>query len=343
MTKILSNSSKIDADRHQRKLLRIVLAVLFVFSLLIGGLNIVYFSSYQVASFNFISATSSMLIGFYFHRCQNLKLASWLLIATVLFNLSFFIVSAKAAAYSVIWITVLPPLAFFLLGRRAGSWVTGIAFAAVIGYLIYFLPELPALRLSIGAILNISEVLIILWLLFRFYESSRQAAFAELGRLSMVDKLTGVYNRSKLDDLLEYHIQLTSRALQPLVVALIDIDHFKQVNDHYGHLQGDAVLQQVAGALNSRLRATDGFGRWGGEEFLLICPNTTLAEGLNLAEALRSHIEQSVKLDGQPVTLSVGVTAVSATTTPADVIRYADAALYQAKNSGRNCVVAYQE
>ncbi|MDD4862665.1 MAG: GGDEF domain-containing protein [Alishewanella agri] len=213
----------------------------------------------------------------------------------------------------------------------------------MIGYLIYYLPELPTLRLSTGAILNISEVLIILWLLFRFYESSRQAAFAELGRLSMVDKLTGVYNRSKLDDLLEYHIQLTSRTLQSLVVALIDIDHFKQVNDRYGHLQGDAVLQQVAGALNSRLRTTDSFGRWGGEEFLLICPNTTLAEGLNLAEALRSHIEQNVKLDGQPVTLSVGVTAVSATTTPADTIRYADAALYQAKNSGRNCVVAYQE
>lgn len=333
----------VDPKRHQRTLLRIVLVVMLVFSILIGSLNVFLFQAYQVAAFNFISAAASVMIWFYYQATRNLKLASWLLTFAVIFNLSAFIGSAKGTAYSIIWVTVLPPLAFFLLGRRAGSWVTGIAFVATIIFLVINLPDLPVLAFSTGTILNIAEVLIILWLIFRFYEGSRQSAYQELERLSVVDKLTGLYNRAKLDDLLEANIQLSARTSLPMVVMLLDIDHFKRVNDQYGHVEGDAVLQQVAVALSQRVRSTDVLGRWGGEEFLLICPATSTSEGLQLAEMLRQNVSDDVKLVTGPLTVSIGVTEVRGQIQPNDVIRQADAALYTAKNSGRDQVIRFSE
>lgn len=328
-------------DRHQRKLLRIVLVVIAVFSGFIGVLNVVLFSEYQLAIFNFTSALASVAIWFYFQLARNLKSASWFVIVAVLFNLSAFILSTKGAAYSVIWLTVLPPLAFFLLGRKSGSWVTGIVFIATISLLVFFKAELPSLVLSTGAILNIAEVFLILWLLFRFYEGSRQAAFQELHRLSVIDKLTGIHNRASLDSLLEAHIQLAARTSLPLVVMLIDIDHFKQVNDYYGHLKGDMILQQVAAALKSRVRATDDLGRWGGEEFLLMCPDTELEDGIQLAESLRQHTVSTININGEALTLSFGITAIFEHMSANEAIRQADEALYAAKNTGRNRVVVF--
>lgn len=330
-------------DRHQLKLLRIVLVVLCIFSLLIGSINVLLFNAYLVAAFNFISALACVAIFGYLQRSLNLTLASWFLIAAVILNLAAFMLAAKGAAYSIIWLTVLPPLAFFLLGRIAGSWVTALAFLTTLGLLLFFQSDLPVLAFSTGAILNIAEVFIILWLLFRFYEGSRQAAFKELHRLSVMDKLTGLHNRSSLDDLLEMHMQLAERTALPLTVMLIDIDHFKQVNDQHGHLRGDAILQQVATALTSRIRTTDKLGRWGGEEFLLLCPNTCLQDGIQLADSLRLFISDSIAIEGKPLTLSFGLTEVRKHSSANEVVRQADEALYAAKDAGRNSVRVYLE
>lgn len=331
----------VNSERHQRKLLQIVLVVTFIFSLLIGSLNVFIFGSYQIATFNYISAVASVLIWFYFRASANLAVASWLVIAAVIFNLTAFVGVSKGAAYSIIWVTVLPPLAFFLLGRRAGSWVTGIAFLFTIAFLVFYLRTVPELKFTAGAILNIAEVLLVLWLIFRFYEGSRSAAYHELERLSVVDKLTGIHNRSKLDQLLAAHIQLAARTGLPLSVVLMDIDHFKRVNDRYGHLHGDVVLQHVAAAIQGAVRQTDEFGRWGGEEFLLLCPATTIEDGVVLANKLREVVSELVQTDDGPVTVSAGVTSVNSLVPSSNAIREADYALYAAKNSGRNRVVSY--
>ncbi|RUO20206.1 GGDEF domain-containing protein [Aliidiomarina haloalkalitolerans] len=331
----------VNSERHQRKLLRIVLVVLFIFSCVIGSLNVFAFGAYQIASFNFISAVASVGIWFYFRRTTNLVVASWLLITAVLFNLAAFMGTSKGAAYSIIWITVLPPLAFFLLGRRAGSWVTGIAFVATVAFIVFHLRPLSDVNFTTGAILNIAEVLLVLWLLFRFYEGSRSDAYRELERLSVVDKLTGIHNRSKLDQLLAAHIQLAARTDMPLSVILIDIDHFKRVNDHYGHLFGDVVLQQFVESICGAVRQTDEFGRWGGEEFLLLCPATSIQDAEALANKLRQIVSASVHTDNGSITFSAGVTSVRSLVPSSNVIREADHALYAAKNAGRNRVVCY--
>lgn len=160
----------------------------------------------------------------------------------------------------------------------------------------------------------------------------------ELDRLTRSDSLTGVYNRRHLDDQLDSHWRDGRRHGHPLAVLMIDVDHFKQVNDRHGHPYGDHVLQVVARRLQHGLRAGDVLGRWGGEEFLVIAPRTGRSGAVRLAERLRAAVAATpANRDGITITVSIGVTA-TAQTEPAALIDAADTALYRAKTTGRNRV-----
>ncbi|AIC26969.1 GGDEF domain-containing protein [Rhizobium etli bv. mimosae str. IE4771] len=155
------------------------------------------------------------------------------------------------------------------------------------------------------------------------------------------DMLTGVYDRTRME--LEAPLMVREALRQGLSasVLIIDADHFKDVNDGYGHLQGDAVLKSIAARLGTTLRSSDRIFRFGGEEFVAVCPGTNHEEGLLLAERLRWTIATSVKTpDGSPVTVSIGVAAADEDGTSfTTVLSAADGRLYAAKKSGRNCVV----
>lgn len=152
-----------------------------------------------------------------------------------------------------------------------------------------------------------------------------------------VDHLTGAANRRSIAQTLQHAIERTE-ASGGLVVMLLDIDNFKQVNDTYGHDMGDQVLIDVAGSLRQQLRATDVLGRWGGEEFMIVVPEGTIAAALQLAERLRALIaEQSQPWPGQ-VTASFGVALSRPGDTPDALVKRADEALYRAKQGGRNRV-----
>lgn len=164
----------------------------------------------------------------------------------------------------------------------------------------------------------------------------------ELDRLSRTDHLTGVANRRHLDDALQAALRSTRPHDFPVSVLLVDVDHFKQVNDRHGHDVGDAVLQAVASALQGRLRGGDLLGRWGGEEFLVLAPHTDLEGALVLAQRLRAAVAgTSVTAAGGavPVTISLGVASAPAPGPGPDaVLRAADAQLYAAKAAGRDAV-----
>ncbi|MBX5148336.1 GGDEF domain-containing protein [Rhizobium lentis] len=157
------------------------------------------------------------------------------------------------------------------------------------------------------------------------------------------DMLTGVYDRTRME--LEAPLMLREALRQGLfaTVLIIDADHFKDVNDGYGHLQGDEVLKAIAGRLGTTLRSSDRVFRFGGEEFVAVCPGTNHEEGLLLAERLRWTIATSVKTpDDRPVTVSIGVaTAGEDGVDFTTVLSAADRRLYAAKKSGRNCVVGH--
>lgn len=160
----------------------------------------------------------------------------------------------------------------------------------------------------------------------------------ELSRLATRDQLTGLYNRRKLDEGLEKELTRANRYGRPLSVIMLDLDHFKLVNDTHGHPAGDAVLIEAASLLQNALRTNDLVGRWGGEEFLILCPETDLPAAAGLAERLRINFaEHSFPVIGHQ-TASFGVTSCLAEEAPNQLLSRVDGALYRAKTKGRNRV-----
>ena len=164
----------------------------------------------------------------------------------------------------------------------------------------------------------------------------------ELERLATTDVLTGVFNRRVLLERLELELRRCRRYGTRLCVLLLDVDHFKRVNDTYGHLAGDAVLVVLGHLLKTRVRGTDVAGRYGGEEFCVLLPETDLDPGRELAERLRQHLAAETFAAGETtfrVTCSVGVAHFhDAKQKVTDLLQAADEALYQAKQQGRDRV-----
>ncbi len=160
-----------------------------------------------------------------------------------------------------------------------------------------------------------------------------------LEEMSNRDRLTGLYNRGYIDETLTSEIERAERYGNHLSIILVDIDHFKQVNDNFGHQMGDKVLQAVAGVLSANLRSIDKVGRWGGEEFMIICPNSSVQQATLLAEKLRCEIEQIPINKLSHITASFGVAGFHKNSME-EMVNEADAALYRSKDAGRNCVCA---
>ena len=160
----------------------------------------------------------------------------------------------------------------------------------------------------------------------------------ELEQVSITDKLTGCYNRHHLDRVLIEQAELVRRHERPLSVVLFDLDHFKQVNDHYGHQQGDQVLKGFADLVKARIRTNDVFGRWGGEEFLLICPETSKEQACLVAEKIRAALEQHAFPQGIRQQISAGVMLLQPNMSLDQLLSGADHQLYLAKQQGRNQV-----
>lgn len=164
---------------------------------------------------------------------------------------------------------------------------------------------------------------------------------AQLEKMSTLDPLTGVPNRRYLDAKLTNRLTEMNRYGWPFGVMMIDIDHFKKVNDEYGHGVGDEILKMVAMTLAKNLRPFDSVGRWGGEEFLAIVTNVDHDHLAMLGERLRHLVQQSTKrMKGSEVsvTISVGITNAVPDDTQESLIRRADTLLYRSKNQGRNRV-----
>lgn len=173
----------------------------------------------------------------------------------------------------------------------------------------------------------------------------KERADAVNHRLARFDPLTGLANRRLLQKGLLRDSARAIRVHEPYAVLMVDIDHFKAVNDQHGHLAGDAVLRHVAQLMTQRLRAPDMVGRWGGEEFLVLLPVTPQAGALRVAQALREIVEQTPCTwlgRSIAVTISVGACAefLQAGDDPERLVQAADHALYKAKESGRNRVVS---
>lgn len=163
-------------------------------------------------------------------------------------------------------------------------------------------------------------------------------------RAAITDSLTGAYNRRFFDEMLKKQIALAKRRNEPLGLILADLDHFKNINDTYGHIAGDQALQQIASIMKNSIRSSDILSRYGGEEFVIIMPSIDISNAIKKAEGLRRHIESfqfQIGSAGQPpqITISIGVSSFPDHGTEYEtLIAAADLALYKAKKGGRNRV-----
>lgn len=168
--------------------------------------------------------------------------------------------------------------------------------------------------------------------------SELEDANKELTKISEIDKLTKIYNRLKLDAILKFRINEAERYNEYFSVIMMDIDFFKRVNDSYGHNVGDVVLTQMANILRENVRSSDTVGRWGGEEFLLILPHTTVDEACTIAEKIRTAMAAEMFDQAQHQTCSFGVAGFLKGDNADMLVGRSDKALYKAKNNGRNQV-----
>lgn len=191
----------------------------------------------------------------------------------------------------------------------------------------------------------------LLWILALVSENllTREYANEGLLRFAFTDYLTGLRTRGYFEQQLELEFKRAERRKQKFALLMIDIDHFKRLNDSFGHHVGDQMLRDVSSMLMKDMREVDTVARYGGEEFVIILPETTQAGALYVAQRLRRAVEQAKFFAGSPhevqhLTISIGVAVYDSDAQfKRDLIEFADAALYAAKHAGRNRVIAYSE
>lgn len=178
-----------------------------------------------------------------------------------------------------------------------------------------------------------------------FYPLRNAVLYRQAIDSSLRDSLTGVGNRTAMELSIERELKLACRQEEPIALLLIDIDHFKNINDGYGHQTGDLALKHIAFTLQQTLRETDQTFRYGGEEFVVLLHNTEEEAARYIAERVRTNIASSpVILDNNkiPCTASIGTSVYTGTESAEQLIHQADCALYKAKESGRNKVVSWE-
>lgn len=254
----------------------------------------------------------------------------------------------------MIAIPTVPVIAATVISRQA-AWLVCVAILVGLGILTYLQLGGSAVR-SDSQIDMQYDLMRAFWVAASSMMATQLAAYKtmrndlltqKLETLASTDALTGVANRRSIRSVLEKEIARMRRQDGPLAVVMLDVDHFKTLNDQNGHLAGDAALSQIAGAATRLLRSGgDAVGRWGGEEFLVILPHTSLDEALAAAERIRrSVVDLGICYradEPETVTVTVGVAGCDSDnmTSADELIRRADAAMYQGKAEGRNRVVA---
>ena len=194
---------------------------------------------------------------------------------------------------------------------------------------------------------NILVINILMFFIMQFFNREIVKKKEQLSVLAKTDPLTGLFNRRELYKITRTELKLSKRHQHHLSVLLFDIDHFKKINDTYGHDTGDRVLVKLSEAIIQTVRSTDTIARYGGEEFVLILPETTTDQAYNVAEKLRTRVE-TLKVttnEGKIVTCTVSIGIAGCTPKTLDVdalIKQADLGLYKAKNEGRNRTVVYK-
>ncbi|AOY89728.1 GGDEF domain-containing protein [Marinobacter salinus] len=258
----------------------------------------------------------------------------------------YLIASGGESNTGPLWFYVFPPLLFFLTDLKTGTAV--LLFCYLIAVIVFQFPGLPLItaEYSMDFKIRFFATLTFESILCFVLEASRLKARNELVELAenheyaaKTDELTGLSNRRDMQNRLLSEFSRYQRSGHHFSIVLIDLDLFKSINDQFGHDAGDDVLRTFSALMQTIIRQTDIAARWGGEEFLILLPDTSLLQALTLAERLRSETARTVfsfRDSRLPVTISAGVCSIAKACSVDDLLKQADVNLYSAKEAGRN-------
>ena len=273
------------------------------------------------------------LIGLYGWWTRRVRLASMVL--TLFFMTGLVIIVHLLGAPLVYWAYPTMVAAFFLVKPREAMAINLLVMVLLVPVLVPAMPTLQFIIVLVTLVLNN---------IFAYVFASRMNEHRQhLSYLAERDPLTGIGNRRALNASLDDVIVRQHTKLVTASLVVLDIDHFKDVNDTYGHAVGDKILVRLTELINSKIRVTDDLYRYGGEEFVLVAMGASREGAQKLAEQLRMAVETSDLLPEWPVTISLGVAELKHGENFDDWLHRADAALYEAKQAGRNRVCLADE
>lgn len=265
---------------------------------------------------------------------------AWVALVIAILEIASALVHVPGDELRILWLFTTVPSVYLLLGRKVGNVFTAIELVALVAGNPYL-----AAPYSANALATAVVALAFSGVFFHAYTRQVMYLFGRLRDMAMQDMLTGVMNRRAFQASCDRMLHLARRGGRPYAVLFVDLDHFKSINDRWGHAAGDAVLKAVAACLILNLRRSDVVGRVGGEEFCVFLPDTELQGAATLAESLRLAIEALLPWIGEKrlkVTASIGVAdGRSDGRSLREIQRAADQAMYRAKAAGRNRVTVF--
>lgn len=358
------NTDRFGTDSEVRRKVYIIhlthIVAFFSFALM-GVLS--FIENYQTLGFvDMIMAMVTVLLIVHLNLFRNIDLT--IVLSTVIAAAFIFgvLVQGGAGGDAFVWYYTFPLFAVFVLGPKRGVLVASmLGGAAIVFFLLdHAFPQVAHYKFDFKLRFMFSYFVVVIFSyvadnfreltykkLQRSYETldhkvneRTQELIAKniaLEVASTTDALTGLKNRMKLDEVLHHEINMAKRYSHCFCIVLIDLDHFKKVNDTYGHIAGDEVLRAFSDMMKKSIRTTDTIGRWGGEEFLVICPSMDNEHGLLMAEKLRSVICSAEFPIVDSLTASFGVTCYRNGDNINSIVKRADDALYSAKKDRNSC------
>ncbi|MEM8766852.1 MAG: GGDEF domain-containing protein [Pseudomonadota bacterium] len=298
-----------------------------------------YLHGYYFAMAVELLAAASLLVLLFFIRHLSMQRAIQVALLVTFVLAAMGSLEKLDSAPNLAWFTVMPFLYVSIGGIRFGGTLTLAHFSFIAGS--YFVIERPApMEMSVGTLIQVALAYVTATGIAIGYEQVQRQLRNRLRELADVDPLTELLNRRGMERRLDELSSFLERNEMTVTLALLDIDHFKQVNDRHGHEAGDRVLKEIGGLLKQVFRDSDYLSRWGGEEFLVALTNTNVAEATAVLERLRTQTRTLTDLSVPSVTLSVGIAEWRPGMEIAPALKEADLALYEAKAAGRNMLIA---
>jgi len=348
---LLSPSDNVSDSKSFRKLI-LVKMVLALSTVVLLSFSFIHFFVFNgdhtfIAAIDLTAALFTLYAMFDLNRSGNTNRAGLIATSSLFVFFTSFAFLNQNESFGLVWLIFFPVIALTINNKRNGL-LFSLAFLISI-YIMAFqgIGEWQNGQWDLKSFLRLSISLALVVLIMYVHEASMSKAqefevstlkFFE--DLSLVDELTNVANRRRINELLDIEFKRAQRYQTPFALVLFDVDHFKTINDNYGHLVGDEVLKALAKLSTESTRDTETIGRWGGEEFVIILAQLNSEQARLVAEKLRTIIAETVfKGIDKSLTCSFGVAEYKQGESIEAMIECADSALYEAKESGRNQVI----